>query len=202
MHRSTLLLMTLALLPSAAGAETNMAGVTYNYSFPAVDIDKYVGADSWYGFTVDFRRRMTGNPNTLVGISSGWHVFYDTVNQVIELDNVAISGDQYRSFNVIPILANATRLLGKDGETRPYVALHAGAYWIEQELDIGLYAYTKSNWHFGMAPEVGVTFPVRTDGSVYFNARYHYPLSGGDYLGGDSLTLPFLTLGVGIAWTS
>ena len=99
-------------------------------------------------------------------------------------------------------LANVTRLLGKDGEMRPYVALHAGAYWVEQELDIGLYAYTLSNWHFGMAPEVGLTLPMHSEASVYVNARYHYLFAAGEYLGGDSLTLPFLTLGVGIAWTS
>jgi hypothetical protein len=200
MRRFLLSLAVVTLGASVAGAQTNFAGITYNYSFPAVDIEKYVGTDSWYGFTVDLRREVTGKRNVLVGLSSGWHVFYDNVNQVIELDNGAISGEQYRNFNIVPILANVTRVLGNEGERRPYVSLHAGAYWVEQELDIGLYALTTSNWHFGMAPELGVTFPVRTDASAYFNARYHYLFSGGDYIGGDALTLPFLTLGVGIAW--
>jgi hypothetical protein len=202
MRRFLLSLAVVALGPSVTAAQTNVAGITYNYSFPAVDIDKYVGADSWYGFTVDLRREVTGRPNTLVGLSSGWHVFYDTVHEVIELEQGAISGEQYRSVNVIPILASATRLFGKDGETRPYVALHAGTYWVQQELDLGLYIYEVSNWHFGMAPEVGLTLPMRNDASVYVNARYHYLFPAGEYLGGDSLTLPFLTLGVGIAWTS
>lgn len=202
MRRLLFALVALACAPSVAGAQRTVAGATYNYSFPALDIDRYVGADSWYGFTVDVRRRLTKNPNMLVGLSSGWHVFYSNVNRVIEFQNGAVSGDQYRNFNIIPILANATYLLGQDGQTRPYVALHTGAYWARQDLELGLYLYSESNWHFGITPEFGVNFPMRPGTSVYFNARYHYLFSAGEYLRGDSLTLSFLTLGVGFAWTS
>lgn len=198
--RILLSLWALALVPAVAGAQPNFAGVTYNFSFPAVDIDRYVGQDSWYGVTVDFRRHMTGNPNLLLGITSGWYVFYDNVNQVIALGNGAISGDQYRNFNIVPILVNATYLLGDSYQTRPYFALHAGPYYARQQLDIGLYSITQSNWHFGLAPEFGVTFPMQTQTEFYFNLRYHYLFAAGDYLGGQSLTLPFFTLGAGFAW--
>jgi len=192
--------LTLALVPAVAGAQTNFAGVTYNFSFPAVDLDHYVGQNSWYGVTVDFRRHLTGNQNVLLGLSTGWYVFYNNVNQVINVDNAAISGEQYRNFNIIPILVGATYLIGHGDQARAFVGLHAGPYYARQQLDIGLYSIDKSNWHFGVAPEFGVTFPVQTETDVYFNLRYHYLFSAGDYLGGGALTLPFLTIGAGFAW--
>jgi len=192
--------LTLALVPSVAGAQMTFAGLTYNFSFPAVDLDRYVGQNSWYGATLDLRKHLTGNPHVLMGFSTGWYVFYNNVNQLIELDNGAISGDQYRNFNIVPLLANATYLLGTSDQARPFVTLHAGAYYARQQLDIGLYSITQSNWHFGVAPEFGVVFPVQTETDMYINMRYHYLLGAGDYLGGSSLTLPFFTIGVGVAW--
>jgi hypothetical protein len=98
-------------------------------------------------------------------------------------------------------LRRAGQALGQDGQTRPYVALHAGAYWVQQDLELGLYRYTETNWHFGVAPEFGVNFPTGNATSVYFNGRYHYLFPSGEYLGGSSLTLSYLSLGVGFAWT-
>lgn len=201
MVRALLPLLTVLLLPVVAGAQMRYAGLTYNYAFASSDLDRIVGSDSWYGMSLDIRRDVPGRNNVLVGLSTGWHVFYDNTSRVIEIDNGAVSGQQYRNFNVIPILANVSLFLGERGQPRPYVAFHAGPYYVRQILDIGLYRYTAGNWHFGIAPEAGVTFPVGRDIHFYVNGRYHYPFSGGDYLGGESLKLPFTTLGAGFAWS-
>jgi hypothetical protein len=198
--RDLLLVLAMALVPAAASAQRNFGGLTYNFSFPAVDLERYVGENSWYGATLDLRRQMPSHPNITYGLSSGWYVFYNNVNELIEVPHGAISGEQYRNFNIIPILAGTQYSLGAEGGTRPYVGFNLGAYYARQELDIGLYAITETNWHFGVAPEAGVVFPAGHDGEFYFNARYHYLWEAGGYLGDQALTLAFFTLGIGFAW--
>jgi hypothetical protein len=203
MQRSILLALILAtmLLPAAASAQRSFAGLTYNYSFPAVDLDGFVGQDSWYGITLDMRRALTSNPKWLVGLTTGWYVFYNNVNTTIDLGNGAISGEQYRNFNIVPVLASINYMMGDRRTTHPYIGFHIGAYYARQQLDLGLYSLDESNWHFGLAPEGGIVFPLHQyNSSFYFNVRYHYLYEAGGYLGDQALTLPFLTLGAGFAW--
>lgn len=194
------LLLALALLPAAADAQKAFGGVTYNFSFSAVDLQEYVSADSWYGATVDLRNQFTDNPNISFGLSSGWYVFYNNVDRLIEIPNGAVSGLQYRNFNIVPILGSVHYYLGKEGGARPYAGINVGAYYARQELAIGLYSFTESNWHFGFAPEIGFAYPFQYESVIYGNVRYHYLLEAGEYLGDRSLTLGFLSLAIGMAW--
>jgi len=203
MERRALMGLILAamLLPNVASAQDGVEGITYNYSFPAVDLDKYVGKDSWYGVTLDLRRPLPQRPHLLVGLSSGWYVFYDNANRTIDFGQGAVSGQQYRNFNIVPILAGATLMLGDSKVTHLFVGFNGGGYYARQQLDIGLYSFEESNWHWGVAPEAGIVVPMQYGHSAaYVNVRYHLLYKAGGYLGDQSMELGFLTLGVGGAW--
>jgi len=194
------LLLTLVLVPAASAANRGFGGFTYNYSFSTLDLQTYVDENSWYGATIDVRRYLTDSKNLTFGLSTGWYIFYNSVDQVIEVPNGAVSGLQYRNFNILPILAGLHYAVGNPHGLRPYVGLNAGAYYARQEFDIGIYAKTPDNWHFGLAPEAGVLYPVWYETYFYCNARYHYLFPAGGYLAGQALELGFLTLAVGIVW--
>ena len=61
-----------------------------------------------------------------------------------------------------PILVGGQFYLGQRGGLRPYVGANVGTYAIERRVEIGLYALQETTWHWGLAPEVGFTFPVGT----------------------------------------
>ncbi|MGH9259853.1 MAG: hypothetical protein ACRD08_08155, partial [Acidimicrobiales bacterium] len=179
-------------VPAPAHAQGKLGALTYSWSMPADQTKQYADNDSWLGLTVEGRAMQD---RTSVGILLGWNSFYNRTSQTINLPQGAITGDQYRSLQIFPLLANAHLYFGETRAPRMYVGVNAGAYYVHQVLDIGLSSLTTDNWHFGVAPEVGFMIPKRGRfGAVsIINVRYHYPLEGGDYLGGQALTLPYWT---------
>ena len=78
-----------------------------------------------------------------------------------------------------------------------YAGLGIGTYWIEEKLDMGIFTITDSNWHFGLAPEVGLMYQVKYDTYFYFNCKYNYAFSTS-----GSIDYSFLGLNVGFIYSS
>ena len=81
-------------------------------------------------------------------------------------------------------MANMHYYFGKRRDVRFYVGANAGLYYILQRLDLGVWRIDSDNWHFGLAPEVGVLIPL-ADGQTQFfvNAKYNYAFDSGTGLG-------------------
>ncbi len=60
----------------------------------------------------------------------------------------------------------------------PYVGLGVGAYYTRREIDIGYTNFVNEGWHFGLAPEVGVTIDAG-DFAVLVSARFNYAFEAG-----------------------
>jgi len=188
-----------AILGTSAGAghaQGKLGAFTWSWSMPMEQTKQFADNDSWLGLTIEGRAMQE---HTSVGILLGWNSFYNRTDQLINLPQGAISGDQYRSFQVFRMLANAHLYFGETRAPRLYLGVNAGAYYVHQVLDIGVSSLTTDNWHFGVAPEVGLMIPKRGRlGAVsIINVRYHYPFEDGDYLGGKPLTLPYWSISVG-----
>lgn len=209
--RISYLLIAVCLLFFCAGdlhAQGNKMGVfTWNWSYPASDTKTYTDNDSWLGASLEGQYFPKAD-NLSIGVNFGWNEFYNTTYETINFGDDrwggAISGRQYRHLAMYPMLATGHFYMGGKESTRPYFGLGAGAYYIRQLADIGIYTIETDSWHFGLMPEVGVLIPMSGGGygkRASISVRYHYPFEGGEYIGG-SKSFQYFTAAVGFSWES
>ena len=203
-HVAVGLLLLIACVGNAHAQSNPMGVFTWHWSMPTSDTNEFTDNDSWLGASLE-GRLFPWSHRMSVGASFGWNEFYNTTSEVIEFTREplsgSVSGRQYRHLAVYPMLATGQYYFGREGAARPYVGLGAGAYYIRQLMDIGIYTVEANNWHFGVAPEFGVLIPTSagygTEAAV--TLRYHYPFEAGEYIGG-SKSFSYFTLGVGVSW--
>ena len=186
------LLMGGALLLTAgeAAAVPWFWGVTYQMAQPTGDTKKFTDDFSWLNLGVEGRALLSDRISA--GVVFGWNSFYEDVNEVITFDNVDVSGRQLRHVNAFPMLANFDYYFGKPSGLMPFIGGGVGTYWIENQLEIGTVAFTDANWHFGLAPEFGVTMPMGHGIRGLFNVRYNWAVES------DNIEHTFWTFGLGI----
>ncbi|MEE9450829.1 MAG: OmpW family outer membrane protein [Ignavibacteriaceae bacterium] len=196
----------LILIITASVSAQSLGSMTYNVSFPTGKLNDYIDEISWRGIGIE--GRWFSNKNISFGLSSGWNVFDQRTNELIniEKDGISgtISGTQIRTINAVPLLATAHYYTGKRRDQfRFYFGAGAGMYYIKQRLEIGLVAFESDNWHFGLAPEAGVLVSINRDFMMILNTKYNYAFSAGEPLdGGDDNTYAYWGINVGFVWQS
>ncbi len=170
-------------------AQDDHFGMSWDVTVPLGETSEYVGETSWLGFTMQWRKFMTDNVS--LGFSFGWSVLHqrsfethsfkftpDGFNQAINGD---VSGEQFRYLNSFPILLKGHYYLGDpyDSKIRPYGGLSVGTTPIQQRTEIGIIAITDTNWHFTVAPELGILIPL-DQLDLFFAATYMYSLKTKD----------------------
>jgi hypothetical protein len=184
-----LYLLVFVMVPATRGSaqfRQYVGTLSYTMAQPAGDAKDFANGFSWLGFTVEGDWFLKTNLST--GFILGWQEIYKESNgDTFELDNGATTGRTYRHIGSLPLLARARYWTGRPGEPfHAFAGLGAGAYWMKQTADFGIYTADEDHWHFGVAPEVGVLM-VTTGGIGWtLNARYNYPIATGDYLAGQS----------------
>jgi hypothetical protein len=170
--------------------------LSYSVGFPVGDLSDFIQNASWRGVTLDFRKMV--NPNIGVGFSTGWNVFYEEMGRdTYTLDNVSLTGKQYRYSNHIPMYINPTYYL-KPGETvNPFFSLGIGTIYTLRNTDMNLYTLEQEAWGFALAPEVGINYSL-ADGSaaLAISGKLNYGFKAGDINADQS----FFTLNVGFAF--
>jgi hypothetical protein len=186
------------VLAWAAGARAQLppvlVGITYQLSVPIGETHNYTPTVSWRGIGLDLASFV--RPDVAVGLAFGWNVFFENTTSTLNFKGVDVSGNQDRTLNVWPVLANARYFpqISSHRDIQPYVGVNVGGYIIERYLALGLTASQETHFHFGLAPELGVFFqdPV---GAVLLNARYNMAFAAGG--------VPFqqfLSFNLGYAW--
>ncbi len=194
-------ILILASAQSARAAYGAIGVFTWNWSYPDGDLKNFIENDSWLGLTLEGRKFVKTNMTASLGFC--WNEFHENTESIIELENGAISGSQYRDVNAFPMLVGAQYYFGEEGHLRPYIGLNAGAYYFDQMLDVGVFTYDAEDWHFGIAPQAGVWIPTANrDTRLIVDLRYHYPFEAGDYLGGESRSFSYWTVGLGFSWSA
>lgn len=196
-------IVVLAVLLTATGvAQDQMSGLTWNIGIPTGQMATFNNSASYGGF--GFTARKFIEDNTSVGLDLSWNYWSDLTDEIIPLNNGAISGTQIRYYNVFPMFLNAHYYLSDKGdEFKPYFGLNVGTYYILQRLDIGVYTLDNDNWHFGLAPEAGFLFEVSDRTYLAATARYNYAFDSGTTLGGkDDNALAFWGINIGIFWAT
>jgi len=175
--------------------------VTYQLGIPIGNTHSYVQDVAWRGIGVDLQWMV--KPTLSVGLALGWNVFYENITTTINAvpggvpagTGIAITGNQDRSFNFFPLLADVRWLPKLKSGVRPFLGAGIGGYITTQYLGIGLYSFSKTAFQFGLAPELGVLIPVEGGAAIQISARYNMAFEGGG--------IPFqqwLGINVGVAW--
>jgi outer membrane protein W len=156
----------------AAFSQPGLVNFNYQITYPTGETADYIDKVSFRGVGLEWRKGL--NKNIQAGISLNWNVFNQVVNETAEIEDGHVTGTQNRTINSFPVLATGHYYFGNRKNTRPYFGLGVGAYLIKQRLGIGVYTFEESNWHFGVAPEVGIQFPVGYDALMMIFARYNH----------------------------
>ena len=174
----------------------SMHGMTYNMAFGVGETGDYIGKYSWRGFGIDGKYFLSDNMT--LGWSTGWNVLYEGDDELQSYNDGSRTrtGKQYRYLNVFPALLVFDYFLNSDGEIQPFFGLGAGTYWIEQKTTMGLFSSTDDNWHFALAPEVGVLFPMNLRSNFYISAKYNQAFKTSN----SSMNISFVGVNVGFLW--
>ena len=191
---------TLALLMFGTGysqREQWYGALTYSVSIPSGDTKTFVDEISWRGVGLDYRYLIDRKYS--VGLFLGWNVFYERTDKTTEVEKGAITGTSDRYINAFPIMANIFYYFGKRKSIRPYVGLNAGGYIMNQRFEIGVAAWQKDQWQWGIAPEVGVVIPVERDFGIMLNGKYNYAFTGESVFGTD-INNSYWQVNAGFVW--
>lgn len=175
--------------------------VTYQLGIPIGNTHSYIQDVAWRGIGVDLQWMV--KPTLSVGVALGWNVFFENVTTTITDPNgsptngtgVAVTGNQDRSINFFPLLADVRFLPKLKSNVRPFIGAGIGGYITTQYLGIGLYGFDKTAFLFGLAPELGVLVPIEGGAAIQISARYNMAFGGG----GISFQ-QWLGINAGVAW--
>jgi len=185
-------ILLVVMMSVAANAQSSFFGMTYDVSLPMSDTQEaFGGGAQWRG--IGMEGRWYTNKNMSFGFSWDWNVFHAVVLETVELERGAVTGNQNRTMNAFPVLATGQYYFGGKS-TQFYVGLGIGAYNILRNFDIGILATSSNVWQFGVAPEVGVLFPMDMGYSILFKIRYNYAMEAG-----DSKAVSYLGINIGFA---
>ncbi len=195
----------LILIITASVSAQSLGNMTYNMSFPTGNLSDFIDKTSFKGFGIE--GRWFQSRNLSLGLSFAWTVFDQRVGDPIQIvqDGVSatVSGTQIRVVNSLPILATAHYYVGKRRDKfRFYFGTGVGMYYIKQRLEIGLVAFESDNWHFGVAPEVGVIINFSREFTMIVNTKYNYAFSAGEALGGGDNQIDYWGINIGFVWQS
>jgi hypothetical protein len=194
-----LIILLLGFIASLTGqVYPGLAGIQYSPGSTTGDSKNFISDFSYRGFSMGYDKFVTRHIS--LGFITGWNVF-DELNSdaTLEVQGSTITGTQIRYFNAFPVMATFSFFLGHPKSyIRPYASVGAGTYFIMQRLEIGLYQIEKDNWHFGLAPAIGVLFP--TDSVILqANVRFNYAFAADDSVTKEAIDISYLTFNVGIS---
>ena len=172
--------------------------LSYSYAVPTGDTHNFIDNDSWIGF--NFEGRWLFDQKSSVGILLGWQEFYHKVNTDINFNSGTVSGTQYRHMHIFPMMLTGHWYGGIPGGKRPFIGGGLGTTYVRQLFDIGLQEATEDHWHFALAGDAGIAWPLQSGSAAVLSLRYTYPFNAGDYVGGGSRAWQYLSINLGVAY--
>jgi outer membrane receptor protein involved in Fe transport len=154
--------------------------IGWNMSLGTFDTFTFASNYSFRGVSLEARYEL--KPNLALGVSGAWHVLEEREEDVTATQGPrTVTGTQIRTLNFVPILARATYTLPDflgDG-TELWGALGLGTYYIEKQLEVGLFGNRDTSWHFGIAPEIGAAAEIGVDYSIFVSTAWNFAFESG-----------------------
>jgi outer membrane protein len=190
-------LISFCFLSGALFAQSNTT-INYSIGFPVGDLSDFTQKASWRGATIDFRKMV--QPNIGVGFSVGWNVFYEEfARDTYTIDNVSLTGKQFRYSNHFPMMINPTYYLKPGESMNPYVSLGIGTMYTRRNTDMNLYTLEQEAWNFLLQPEVGVQYMINEAAALNVSGKFNYGFKAGNEI---PTAQSFFTLNIGFAFLS
>ena len=147
MKKSIIAIALLVLIGSwsSASAQDNITMITYQPSVALGDLEDFIGETSWIGWGLEGRRFRDPTSKLTMGFSFAWHVFDERFTGTTDFDQGAVTGTQRRWVNSLPFLITGDYYLNRKSGFKPYVGVGAGAYYIVQRIDIGVFKREVTN---------------------------------------------------------
>lgn len=199
MIRSLVLSVLVLCLATAASAD-NKWGISYVIAIPDGDTQDYIGDTSWRGFGLEWRWSTESERPFTLGISLTWQVFHERLTGTQQLENGAVTGIQDRYLNSFPLMFTSHYYLGRDGGVQFFLGGGAGALAAIQRVHLGVNVLEETNWHFAVAPEVGLFIPFNHDVRGMVSVKYNYAFEAGTYIGGDKRDWQYFSVNLGLMW--
>ena len=186
--KSVLIIIITILVSSSSFAQQKgkyLASIYYNMSFPVGRTSDFIKNPSFAGVSFDGKQFISNK--TAIGLLFGWNVFNKQNDGLQTFPNGAIYGSTASYVNALPFLASATYFpnTSRNAKTKFYMTGYVGAYDILTQLELGVSTLESNNWHFGLAPEVGVYYQAGRTTNLTLSVRYNYAFSSGEALNGD-----------------
>jgi outer membrane protein W len=179
----------------AAWAQSNTV-ISYSIGFPTGDLSDFIEKTSFRGMSIDYRKMV--NPNVGVGVNISWNTFYEEKGKATyTLDNISLTGKQYRYSNNFPMLATGAYFFKPEETKNPFVGLGIGTMYTLRNTDMNLYTLEQDAWNFLLQPEVGIQFDIDPSTALHLSLKYNYGFQGGNEL---TTSQSYLALNVGFAF--
>lgn len=182
--RIKLIAALVLLVPATAAAQRTgdkWFGMTWIMSSPTANSRDFANDYSFRGLGMEWRQFK--GPSTSIGLSLAWNVMNEETFKTSSIKQVDVTGLQFRYINAYSILLAAHKYLGSNqGNSRAFIGLKTGTYYLNRRVDVGIWTASQDTWHFGLAPEFGVAVPLRhtVDGEAFYTAvRYNYAFGAG-----------------------
>jgi hypothetical protein len=171
---------------------------TYAVSIPIGDTHRFVPVMSWFG--VGWEGQWALRPRTNWGGSATINDFFDATDGTRTFPQGAATGLQNLDLLMVSAMGNIHHFVGKSSSHGPFIGLGAGIQYAQQYYQVGINSqFSRSAWHFVVAPDAGFTSHVMDGVDFVFSARLVSPTSTGDYLGGGSRSFRFIAFSFGLA---
>ena len=204
--KSIFIIIITVLITSSSFAQQKgkyMASIYYNMSFALGRTTDFIDAPSFAGVSFDGKQFISNN--TAVGLLFGWNVFSKESTGLQTFPSGAIYGNTASYLNALPFLASVTYFpnTSRSAKTKFYMTGYVGAYNILSQVSIGVTEIESNNWHFGLAPEIGVYYQAGRTTNLTLSTRYNYAFSSGDAVNGDSGNeQSWININLGIGYNS
>ncbi len=193
--RKILYIIGFCICTIGASAQSNTS-VTYSMGFATGDLGEYISQASFRGLSIDYRKLI--NPKVGVGVTFGWNVFYDELSSdTYTIDNVSLTGKQWRYSNNFPMLVAGTYYLKPGEMLNPFAGLGVGTIYTKRNTDMSQYTLKQEAWNFAMQPEIGVLIEMNDNTSFSISGKYSHGFQAGNELDNSQ---SFFSLNVGFSF--
>ncbi|MFN3841495.1 MAG: acyloxyacyl hydrolase [Cyclobacteriaceae bacterium] len=195
MKKKSLIALFSVLTLGAVWAQSNTV-VSYSVGFGTGDLGEFIEKPSFRGISFDYRNMV--NSNIGVGVNFSWNTFYEEMDRATyTIDNISLTGKQYRYSNNFPMLATAAYFLKPEESTNPFVAFGIGTMYTLRNTNMNLYTLKQEAWNFLLQPEVGLQFEIDPDTALHLSLKYNIGFRAGNEL---TSAQTYLALNVGFAF--
>jgi outer membrane protein len=193
--KKAIIVLAMAVIGGSSGFSQNVWTLNYEIGLPVGEMSDFISKTSFRGFSVNGNSYI--NDNISLGGTFQWNTFYEKYpRDTYELPDGAVTSTVWAKMYVIPLIFNTRYNFMPNGTFQPYAGLGLGAYYIEQETQVGIYIDRPKNWRFGLQPELGLYYPFgMSDFGIFARAAYNHVF----YNVGDIKNLGYLSFSVGLA---